>query len=128
MSILKTIKHRAKKLKQDLVVLHLAYGHPKTPWTAKAFIVFVISYALSPIDLIPDFIPVLGLLDDIILLPLGIYWAFRLIPKEVFAESLIQAKTYQWNKKKNVVVGLIIALIWIAIAFIIINKIAQNKK
>jgi uncharacterized membrane protein YkvA (DUF1232 family) len=127
MKILNKIKEKAKKLKQELVVLHLAYGHPKTPWTAKALIVLVISYALSPIDLIPDFIPVLGLLDDIILLPLGIYWAIRLIPKEVLDESRIQAKTYQWNKKKNVVVGFVIALIWIAIVLIIINSIAQNK-
>ena len=118
---MKTIKNKAKKLKQELVVLHLVYGNPQTPRTAKVLIVLVIGYALSPIDLIPDFIPVLGLLDDVILLPLGIYWAIRLIPKLVLEKSRIQAKTYQWNRKKNVLVGFSIILIWLAIAFIIIK-------
>lgn len=121
MEILNNIKQKAKKLKEELVVLHLAYGHPQTPWTAKALIILIIGYALSPIDLMPDFIPVLGLLDDIILLPLGIYWAIKLIPNEVFEECRKKAKTYQWNKKKNVLVGFFIVLIWLAIAFIIIK-------
>ncbi len=108
MSILKNIKDRAKKLMQDLVVLHLAYKKPKTPWAAKALIFLIIGYALSPIDLIPDFIPLIGLLDDLILLPLGIYWAIKLIPKEVLAAGRIQAKTYKWDKKKSLVAGIFI--------------------
>ena len=111
----------------DLVVLHLAYQNSKTPWTAKAIIVIILGYALSPIDLIPDFIPILGLLDDLILLPLGIYLAIKLIPKEVLETSRILAKTYQWERKKSVMAALIIALIWIGIACTTINLILYNK-
>lgn len=123
MAIIKNIKLKAKKLMQELVVLHLAYKNPKTPWTAKALIFLIIGYALSPIDLIPDFIPVIGLLDDLILLPLGIYWAIKLIPKDVMDESRVQAKTYNWNKKKGLVAGIVIAIIWILICYLIINAI-----
>ncbi|HPQ70184.1 MAG TPA: YkvA family protein [bacterium] len=77
------LRARARRLKQELVALHLAYRDPRTPWYAKALPALVIAYALSPIDLIPDFIPVLGYLDDVILLPLGIALALRLIPREV---------------------------------------------
>jgi len=109
--MLKSIKIKAKKLMQELVVLHLAYKNPKTPWAAKALIFLIIGYALSPIDLIPDFIPVIGLLDDLILLPLGIYWAIKLIPKDVMDASRVQAQTYCWNKKKSLVAGILIALL-----------------
>ncbi|WP_111309784.1 YkvA family protein [Confluentibacter sediminis] len=126
MKILKNIKEKAKKLKRELVLLHLAYGHSQTPWTAKAIIVLVIGYALSPIDLIPDFIPVLGLLDDIILLPLGIYWAIKLIPNEVIEECRERARTYSWDKKKSIVAGVIIALIWILAVYLIVNNIFIN--
>ncbi|MDO6601503.1 YkvA family protein [Arenibacter palladensis] len=127
MLIIKKLKAKAKKLMLDLVVLHLAYQNSKTPWTAKAIIVIILGYALSPIDLIPDFIPILGLLDDLILLPLGIYLAIKLIPKEVLETSRILAKTYQWERKKSVMAVLIIALIWIGIACTTINLILYNK-
>lgn len=122
MSIVSNIKEKAKKLMQELVVLHLAYKNPKTPWKAKALIVIIIGYALSPIDLIPDFIPVIGLLDDLILLPLGIYWAIKLIPKEILETSRIKVKTYKWDRRKSVVTGMVIVLIWISIALIIIKQ------
>lgn len=122
-SMLNNIKIKAKKLKQELVVLHLAYKNPKTPWTAKALIMLVIGYALSPIDLIPDFIPVIGLLDDLILLPLGIYLAIRLIPKDVIDASRIAAKTYKWNKKKSLVAGIFIALVWILVCYLLFEGI-----
>lgn len=127
MLIIKKLKAKAKKLMLDLVVLHLACQNSKTPWTAKALIVIILGYALSPIDLIPDFIPILGLLDDLILLPLGIYLAIKLIPKEVLETSRILAKTYQWERKKSVIAVLIIALIWIGIAYTTINLILYNK-
>lgn len=122
MQFLEKIKEKAKKLKTELVVLHLAYQHPKTPWTAKTLIILMIGYALSPIDLIPDFIPVIGLLDDFILLPIGIYWVIKMIPKNVLKESSIQAETYQWDKKKSLTAGLIIGIIWIIILYFIILK------
>lgn len=80
-------KERAKALKTELRALRIAYGDPRTPWFAKAWLLLVIAYAFSPIDLIPDFIPVLGYLDDLLLLPLGIALAIRLIPAEVLAQA-----------------------------------------
>jgi uncharacterized membrane protein YkvA (DUF1232 family) len=126
MSLIKNLKIRAKKLMQELVVLHIAYKNPKTPWTAKALIFLIIGYALSPIDLIPDFIPVIGLLDDLILLPLGIYWAIKLIPKDVMDESRVQAQTYKWNKKKSILAGIIIGIIWLVVVFFIVRAIFFN--
>ncbi|MBJ7882531.1 YkvA family protein [Gelidibacter salicanalis] len=127
MSILKNIKNKSKKLMQELIVLHLAYKNPKTPWTAKALIVLIIGYALSPIDLIPDFIPVIGLLDDLILLPLVIYWAIKLIPKDILEECRVKAKTHQWNKRKSWTAAIIIAIIWILIVYFIIHALFLNK-
>lgn len=121
MKFLKYIKTKAKVLKQELIVLHLAYKNPKTPWTAKALIILIIGYALSPIDLIPDFVPVIGLLDDLILLPLGIYFAIKLIPKDVLEECRVVAKTHQWNKRKSWMAAVIIAVIWIVIVYFIVN-------
>jgi len=76
-------KARAQALKTELHALLIASRDPRTPWLARAWLVLVIGYALSPIDLIPDFIPVLGYLDDLILLPLGVAVAIKLIPAEV---------------------------------------------
>ena len=78
---MKKLKIWAKNLKEQLVMLHLASKDKRTPWYAKAIIFLIIAYALSPIDLIPDFIPIIGYLDDLILLPLGIYLDVRLIPR-----------------------------------------------
>ena len=80
-------------LKRESVTLALAMRHPKTPWYAKAVGVVVVAYALSPIDLIPDFIPVLGLLDDLLLVPLGIALVIKLTPREVMAECRERAET-----------------------------------
>ena len=73
-------------IKRDVAALYGAARDPRVPWYAKALAIVVASYALSPIDLIPDFIPVLGYLDDIVLVPLGIYFAVKLIPPEIMAE------------------------------------------
>ena len=72
--MMKKLKLWAKKLKRQLVILHLAYKNKRIPWYAKVLIFVIIAYALSPIDLIPDFIPIIGYLDDLILLPIGIYF------------------------------------------------------
>jgi uncharacterized membrane protein YkvA (DUF1232 family) len=80
------IKEWARGLKKNLNVLYKAYMHKSTPWYAKVLIVVVIAYAVSPIDLIPDFIPVLGYLDDLLLIPAGIALSFRLIPPDIIKE------------------------------------------
>lgn len=81
------LKARAQALKTELKALQIAYRDPRTPWAARACVLLVVGYALSPIDLIPDFIPVLGYLDDLILVPLGLALAIRLIPAEVLADA-----------------------------------------
>jgi uncharacterized membrane protein YkvA (DUF1232 family) len=81
------LKRWAARIKVELRALWRAFGDPRTPRLAKAVIIMVVAYAISPIDLIPDFIPVIGLLDDAILLPLGIMLAVRLIPSDVMAQA-----------------------------------------
>lgn len=91
MRLLNRLKRRARLLKADSYALYLAARHPGTPWYAKLLLGVVVAYALSPIDLIPDFIPVLGYLDDLVLLPLGIALAIRLIPPPVLADCRARA-------------------------------------
>jgi uncharacterized membrane protein YkvA (DUF1232 family) len=78
-------------LKADAFALYLAARHPATPWYAKVFIAGIVAYALSPIDLIPDFIPVIGFLDEIVLLPLGIVFAMKMVPVNVMSECRARA-------------------------------------
>ncbi len=86
-----TWKERARQLRTEVHALVLALRHPRTPWHAKLLAAVVIAYAASPIDLIPDFIPVLGLVDDLVLVPLGIALVIRLVPPEVYAECRARA-------------------------------------
>jgi uncharacterized membrane protein YkvA (DUF1232 family) len=80
MTLLTTLHQRARQLKAETWALALAVCDPRTPWYAKLLVAGIVAYACSPIDLIPDFIPVLGYLDDLVLLPLGIAWALHVIP------------------------------------------------
>jgi uncharacterized membrane protein YkvA (DUF1232 family) len=115
-NLLEKIKEKARHLKRETYVLFLAYKHPDTPWYAKVFAAVVVAYAFSPIDLIPDFIPVLGYLDDLILVPLGIALALKMIPPEVLAEARTQAdKAFVDGKPRNWVAGVIIILIWLVV-------------
>lgn len=86
-SVRSRVQHWARALRTELTALRLAYRDPRTPWAARLVLVLVLAYALSPIDLIPDPIPVLGYLDDLVLLPLGIALALRMLPPEVVADS-----------------------------------------
>jgi uncharacterized membrane protein YkvA (DUF1232 family) len=86
-----TWRERVRKLKADVVAVALALRDPRVPWYAKALGVVIVAYALSPIDLIPDFIPVIGYLDDLVLVPLGLVLMLRLIPAEVLAEHRVAA-------------------------------------
>lgn len=111
--LLRKIKAWAVALKQKLVVMHLAAQDRRTPWYAKALILLIIAYALSPVDLIPDFIPVLGLLDDLILLPIAIYFVVKLIPQQVIKEASERAVGYEWSKERNWVGLVFIVAIWL---------------
>jgi uncharacterized membrane protein YkvA (DUF1232 family) len=86
MSLIKQWKQQAGQLKVETYAIYLAYRDPRTPWYAKLLAAGVIAYAISPIDLIPDFIPVLGVLDDLIIVPLGIALSLKMIPQEVMTE------------------------------------------
>jgi uncharacterized membrane protein YkvA (DUF1232 family) len=113
---MRKIKAWAKKLKQQILVLYLAYKDDRVSWYAKLFTACVVAYALSPIDLIPDFIPVLGYLDDVIIVPLGIMIALKMISREVIAECEIKAKELMKNDKpKNWVAGSLVILIWVVV-------------
>ncbi len=119
------LQHKAKELKKNIATLSIALRHKRTPWYAKAVLLLVVSYALSPIDLIPDFIPVLGLLDDLLLLPLGIALALKLIPKDVWEECRQISEIQNVLPKKNWVVGGLIILLWL-ILIIVVAKIVYH--
>jgi uncharacterized membrane protein YkvA (DUF1232 family) len=107
-------KTKAKKLRTEIVALYLASKHPGTPWYAKALAALIIGYALSPIDLIPDFIPVVGYLDDFIIVPAGIALLIKIIPRGILEECRTKAQSDVLNRKsKNWVAGVIIVLIWL---------------
>jgi len=95
-NLLEHLRRWAKHMKRQTMVLWFCYHHPETPWVPKWISVFVVAYALSPIDLIPDFIPVLGYLDEVIILPLGILLALRLMPPHVLEECRLKAS--DWEK------------------------------
>jgi uncharacterized membrane protein YkvA (DUF1232 family) len=118
MSLGERLKRWAKRIKRDAVTLWFAGKHPATPWHAKALGLFVVAYALSPIDLIPDFIPVLGYVDDVLLLPALIWLAIRLLPQEVVADCRRQADAWmktQGSKPSSRVGAVVIVLLWIAV-------------
>ena len=114
-SILKKWWEWSKRIKRKICALCLAYRDPLVPWYAKLFGAIVVAYALSPVDLIPDFIPILGYLDDMILLPLGIALAIRMIPKAVMEDCYERAESVISGKKKNWIVGGIIIAVWSAV-------------
>jgi uncharacterized membrane protein YkvA (DUF1232 family) len=110
--MLEKAKHWARQIKRDVVALYIAGRDPRTPWHAKAVAIAVAAYAISPIDLIPDFIPVLGTLDDLIILPLGIMLAVRLIPTELMAEFR-EAATARERLPANWISAAVIVAVWI---------------
>lgn len=125
MGRIEDLKKKAKTLQKEIFALYLAYRDPRVPWYAKLLIICVVGYAFSPIDLIPDFIPILGYLDDLILLPLGIFLSIKMIPPQVLAEYREKADILmKKGKPKNwVAAGIIIFLwslicLWIVIQFI----------
>ncbi|MES2633549.1 MAG: YkvA family protein [Pseudomonadota bacterium] len=117
MPLIADMKQWARRIKRDAVTLWFAGKHPATPWHAKALALFVVAYALSPIDLIPDFIPVLGYVDDVLLLPALIWLAVRMLPPDVLAECRTRADAWMLEKGSKPVsrVGAaVIVLLWIA--------------
>jgi uncharacterized membrane protein YkvA (DUF1232 family) len=107
------LKQWARSLKRDVVALYFAARDPRVPWYAKAVAIAVAAYALSPIDLIPDFIPVLGQLDELVVLPLGIMLALKLIPPELMKEHRVTAARVSEEPTSRTAAAVIV-LIWVA--------------
>lgn len=112
--MLETWTQKARQLKTDTLALYLAYRDPRVGWQARAFAALVVGYAFSPIDLIPDFIPLLGYLDDLILIPAGVALALKMIPPEVMAECRVKAAEME-KKPQNWFAGAVIAFIWVVL-------------
>ena len=111
--MLEQLKSRACALKNEAFAVYLAAKDPRTPWYAKALIYFVMAHTFSPIDLIPDFIPVLGYLDDLIITPGGLWLAVRMIPPEVLEEARRKVATQGVGRGVGYVGMVIIIIIWI---------------
>lgn len=107
------LKGWARSAKRDVHAIYLAARDPRTPWYAKALAVLVAGYALSPLDLIPDFVPVLGYLDDVVIVPLGIWAVVKLIPPDVMAENRAAA-ALAVERPVSRAAAVVVALIWVA--------------
>ena len=117
MTLLSGFKQRVARLKAETFALYLAARHPGTPWYAKLFVAAIAAYALSPIDIIPDFVPILGYVDDLILIPIGVVLAVRMIPAEVMSECRERAReVMSQGKPVNKAAAAIIVGIWILLA------------
>ena len=115
--MLDRMRQRARRLKAEMYALYLAYRDPRVPWYARLFAAGVLAYAFSPIDLIPDFIPILGYLDDLILVPLGIALALRMIPPAVMADCRVRAaEALREGRPTNWGTVAVIIAIWVALA------------
>ena len=111
---LESLKANTIRLRRETLTLYLAYRDPRTPWYARVLVAGIVAYALSPIDLIPDFVPVLGYLDDVVVIPLGIALAVRLIPAEVMADARERARVELTdNRPRSRVAAAIFVLIWV---------------
>lgn len=119
------LRERVEALKRETFALWLAARHPGTPWYAKAFVGMVVAYAVSPIDLIPDFIPVLGFLDDLVLVPAGIWIALRMIPGPVMAECRARAAdAMSGGKPSGRAAAIVVVAIWAALAALAAHLVA----
>ena len=120
------LKIWAATLKREVMALWFACRDPRTPWYARVLAMLIVAYALSPIDLIPDFIPVLGYLDELILLPLGIYLVLKLVPAEALADARARAQSWVESRQptpRSWIAAAIIVLVWVVVlwaAFLLI--------
>ena len=113
-------KGQVKRVKVETYALYLAYKDPRVPWYAKVFTAIIVGYAFSPIDLIPDFLPIIGYLDDFIIIPLGVLLALKMIPEPVMAEYRVKAVEKMIQEGyQNWVAGVVIIIVWILVLVLI---------
>ncbi len=114
-------RERAQQLQQETYALYLAYRDPRTPWGARIVAALVVGYAFSPIDLIPDFIPVLGYLDDLVLVPLGVLLVLRMIPPDVMADCRARAReVVSAGQPVSRVAAFVIGALWLGLVAVMI--------
>jgi uncharacterized membrane protein YkvA (DUF1232 family) len=121
---LRRLESWARRLKVEVYALYLAYKDPRVSWYARIFAAVVVGYAFSPIDLIPDVVPVLGYLDDLILVPLGVALAIKMIPPHVLAECREKARDAK-DRPVNKVAAVVVIIVWIALAALAIRLVTQ---
>jgi uncharacterized membrane protein YkvA (DUF1232 family) len=124
-SFVERLKRWARRLKVEVHALYLAYKDPRVPWYARVFAAVVVGYAFSPIDLIPDPIPVLGYLDDLVLIPLGVALAIRMIPPQVLTECREEAREMTDRPISRVAAVVVVAL-WVALAALAVWLVARS--
>ena len=112
--MLQDFKNRVRQLKRETHALYLAARDPRTPWYAKLFVAGVVAYAFSPIDLIPDFIPVIGYLDDLVIVPLGILLAVKLVPADLMSEFRTAAASADGKRALGNWGATFIVMLWVA--------------
>jgi len=113
-------RSRAQEIMNEAYALSYAFRDPRTPWYARAWLGLVVAYAFSPIDLIPDFIPVIGYLDDLLLVPLGVAVALKLVPPEVIASAREQARASTESGRPGYRLGaFVVLLIWLAVLIVV---------
>jgi uncharacterized membrane protein YkvA (DUF1232 family) len=115
-------KQQVRKLKKETCVIYLACKDSRVPWYARALAAIIVAYALSPIDLIPDVIPIIGYLDDLILVPLGIILVLRMIPPVVLTQCRLQAETaMEQDKPTSWIAAVVVVAIWLLLGFLAVN-------
>jgi uncharacterized membrane protein YkvA (DUF1232 family) len=125
--VFKKVKIWATKLKRQLILLYASYKDPRVKWYVKIFVACVLAYAFSPIDLIPDFIPILGILDDIILVPFGIYLSLKMVPSDVIKDATLRVDTLKGKTKpKNWIAGGLIIFGWLFVGIWLVSLFLIN--
>jgi uncharacterized membrane protein YkvA (DUF1232 family) len=125
MKVVERLRRWAGRLKVEVYALYLAYRDPRVPLYARVFAACVVGYAFSPIDLIPDPIPVLGYLDDLVLIPLGVTFAIKMIPAPVLAECREKARNVIEERPTNRVAAAVIVALWLSLAALAILLVAR---
>jgi uncharacterized membrane protein YkvA (DUF1232 family) len=126
---MQTWKQRARQLKKETYAIYIACKDPRVPWYARLFAGFVVAYALSPIDLIPDVIPILGYLDDLVLVPLGIILVLKMIPPAVLAECREKAEAaMNQGKPTSRIAAIVIVAIWLLLGIVAVIWVGRILK
>lgn len=124
---MQTWKRRVRQLKKETYAIYIACKDPRVPWYARVFAGFVVAYALSPIDLIPDVIPILGYVDDLVLVPLGIILVIKMIPPTVLTECREKVEaTMNEVKPTSWIAAVVIVVIWLLLGFFVVAWVGRS--